>query len=187
MQRAKTSGLSDHIDYKLRILFVGINPSLRSAQLGHHYAGRSNRFWKLFNETQFVDVPLTYHDDWRLPEWGYGLTNIVARPTVGIQELTAQDYLNGRARLLAKVEHYKPMIIALLGITAKNMLLSGDLSTSLRKKQKQTSQRIGLQHQDFSESLVFVLPNPSGRNAHYSFQNMLRFFHQLRRLSKNIS
>ena len=187
MQRVNTSGLPDHIDYGLKILFVGINPSLRSAQLGHHYAGHSNRFWKLLNETKYIDVPLTYHDDWRLPEWKYGLTNIVDRPTAGIQELTAQDYRNGRTRLLAKVEHYQPRIIALLGITVKNMLLSEDLSTSLSKTKNKTSSPIGLQHQNFGRSLVFVLPNPSGRNAYYSFQKMIRIFRQLRRLSKNIS
>lgn len=187
MQRVKTTGLPDHIDYGLKILFVGINPSVRSAQLGHHYAGYSNRFWKLLNEAKFVDVPLTYHDDWRLPEWGYGLTNIIDQPTAGIQDLTAQDYLKGRTRLLDKAQHYQPRIIALLGITMKNILLSRDLKTSLDRKKSQISSPIGLQHQDFGGSLVFVLPNPSGRNAHYSFHNMLRLFRQLRRLSQKIS
>ena len=131
MQRVKTTGLPDHIDYGLKILFVGINPSVRSAQLGHHYAGHSNRFWKLLNEAKFIDVPLTYHDDWRLPEWGYGLTNIVEQPTAGIKDLTAQDYLNGRTRLLTKVEHYRPKIMALLGITVKKILLLTEPKTSI--------------------------------------------------------
>ena len=184
MQKAKAVDLPDHIDYKLKILFVGINPGLRSTQLGHHYAGHSNRFWKLFNEAKYIDTPLSYHDDWRLPKWGYGLTNIVDRPTAKIQELTDQDYLNGRTRLLTKVEHYRPKIMALLSITVKNILLLTDPKNSLDRKKINTSSPIGLQDYDFGGALVFILPNPSGRNTHYSFQDMLRLFRQLRRLSQ---
>ncbi|MEK6633253.1 MAG: mismatch-specific DNA-glycosylase, partial [Nitrospirota bacterium] len=68
----------------MRILFVGINPGLRSAQLGHHFAGPSNRFWKLLHESRLVTEPLTYKEDIRLSEWGLGLTNIVGRPSRGI-------------------------------------------------------------------------------------------------------
>src|SRR5688500_15677242 len=73
--------LRDRIRADVRVLFVGINPGVRSALTGHHFAGPSNRFWKLLGQAGLVSEPLTYLDDQRLPEWGYGVTNIVPRPT----------------------------------------------------------------------------------------------------------
>src|SRR4026209_1522314 len=74
----------------VRVLFVGINPGVRSALTGHHFAGFSNRFWKLLFKSKLVAEPITFADDDRLPEWGYGITNIVARPTPGIDTLDAE-------------------------------------------------------------------------------------------------
>jgi TDG/mug DNA glycosylase family protein len=79
----------------VRILFVGINPGLRSAVVGHHFAGHSNRFWKLLHESKLIPSRLTHEQDRRLPEWGFGLTNIVARPSRGIDALTPRDYAAG--------------------------------------------------------------------------------------------
>jgi TDG/mug DNA glycosylase family protein len=76
--------LRDRISAGVRVLFVGINPGVRSALTGHHFAGFSNRFWKLLHESGLVPEPISYEDDDRLPEWGYGMTNIVPRPTPGI-------------------------------------------------------------------------------------------------------
>src|ERR687895_1555914 len=95
--------LRDRIAPNLRVLFVGINPGVRSAITGHHFAGHSNRFWKLLWDARLVPEPITYLDDDRLPEWGYGITNIVARATAGIDELTIEDYRAGAQRLLGKV------------------------------------------------------------------------------------
>ena len=89
-------GLPDYIRSDVQVLFVGINPGLRSALLGHHFAGYSNRFWNALYRSGFVSQPLTYLDDWRLPSWRLGLTNIVARPSSGIHELTRSDYEAGR-------------------------------------------------------------------------------------------
>ncbi|MDP3599236.1 MAG: mismatch-specific DNA-glycosylase, partial [Nitrospirota bacterium] len=97
-QQSKThphKGLADHIQPGVRILFVGINPGLRSAAMGHHFAGHSNRFWKLLYESKLVSEPLTYQDDWRLPEMGLGLTNIIQRPSAGIDELKPGEYAVG--------------------------------------------------------------------------------------------
>ena len=99
------------------MLFVGINPGVRSAQTGHHFAGFSNRFWKLLFRSGLVPEPLTYLDDDRLPEWGYGITNIVARPTRGIDELRPDEYAAGRVRLRGKVRRYRPAVVAFIGIT----------------------------------------------------------------------
>ena len=109
--------LSDHIKPGVRILFVGINPGIRSAATGHHFAGYSNRFWKLLFESKLVPHPLTHQDDWRLPDWGLGLTNIIRRPSAGIDALKSEDYIAGRKKLLATVQYYRPCTIALLGVT----------------------------------------------------------------------
>ena len=84
---------------------------------GHHFAGYSNRFWRLLFESKLVPEPLTHQDDWRLPDWGLGLTNIIQRPSAGIDVLKPSEYAAGRKRLAAKVQRYRPHVVALLGVT----------------------------------------------------------------------
>ena len=90
------------------MLFVGINPGVRSATTGHHFAGFSNRFWRLLYESRLVPEPITFEDDDRLPEWGYGITNIVARATPGIDTIEPHEYVAGRMKLRRKVLRYRP-------------------------------------------------------------------------------
>jgi TDG/mug DNA glycosylase family protein len=163
--------LPDYLAPNLNILFVGINPGLRSAALGHHYAGHSNRFWKLLYESTLVPEQLSYREDSRLPEWGLGLTNLVPRATSSIESLTLGDYAAGRRVLLRKVRRYRPRLVALLGFTLYPILFP--------LEKKQTGRRPGLQPVTLHESAVALLPNPSGRNAAYSFQAMLDAFCQL--------
>ncbi|MEO5956423.1 MAG: mismatch-specific DNA-glycosylase [Nitrospiraceae bacterium] len=169
-------GLTDHIQPGVRILFVGINPGLRSAATGHHFAGYSNRFWKLLYESKLVSEPLTYQDDWRLPDWGIGLTNIIQRPSAGIDELKPSEYATGRKRLIATVRRYHPHIVALLGVT---------IYRSLLPKQRSARLYVGLQDETLADHPIFVLPNPSGRNAHYSYQAMLTAFRTLARVTNH--
>ena len=115
--------LKDRIRPGVRVLLVGINPGVRSALTGHHFAGYSNRFWKLLADSGLVPVPITYQDDDRLPEWGFGLTNLVPRPTRGIDELTASEYVAGRRALERKIRRYAPRIVALIGLTLARSLL----------------------------------------------------------------
>src|SRR5215211_1077423 len=89
------SDLPDYVRPGLRVLFVGINPGIRSALVGHHFAGASNRFWKLLFQSRLVDEPLTFREDWRLPEWRLGLTNIIARASAGIDGLEPAEYRSG--------------------------------------------------------------------------------------------
>ena len=163
--------LTDHIRPGVRILFVGINPGLRSAATGHHFAGYSNRFWKLLFESKLVSEPLTHQDDWRLPDWGLGLANIIQRPSAGIDVLKPREYVAGRKRLIATVKRYGPHVVALLGVTIYRTLFpeyrTGRIS-------------LGLQFKTLADRPVFVLPNPSGRNAHYSYRTMLTAFRALR-------
>ena len=114
--------LPDHLRPDLSIVFVGINPGLRSAALGHHYAGPSNRFWKLIYDANLVPEPLSYRDDGRLPEWGLGLTNLVSRSTASMESLTPQDYTAGRLVLMRKLLRYRPRVVALLGMTLYRIL-----------------------------------------------------------------
>src|SRR5258707_13791311 len=79
--------LKDRIGRDVRILFVGINPGVRSAITGHHFAGYSNRFWKLLSDSMLTPGPMNYKDDVRLPAWKLGITNLVARPSPGINNL----------------------------------------------------------------------------------------------------
>lgn len=167
--------LTDHIRSGVRILFVGINPGLRSAATGHHFAGYSNRFWKLLFESKLVPVPLTHQDDWRLPDWGIGLTNIIQRPSAGIDVLKPRDYVAGRKRLIATVKHYRPRAVALLGVTIYRTLFPESRAGRIS---------LGPQAKTLADCPVFVLANPSGRNAHYSYQTMLKAFRALRTATK---
>lgn len=174
--------LPNYITHDLLVLFVGINPGARSAAVGHHFAGYSNRFWKLLGEAQLVPRPVTYADDLRLPEWGYGLTNLVDRPTAGMKELTLEEYGHGRRTLIARIKRYHPRIVALLGITVWDQLFPGESFQPRRSRGTPGVRRVGLQERMIGSSKIFVLPNPSGRNAHYSYQEMLALFRELRNL-----
>ena len=168
--------LKDRIRPGLRVLFVGINPGVRSALLGHHFAGYSNRFWKLLCDARLVPEPVTYRDDDRLPEWGLGLTNLIARATPGIDELRPSEYAAGWKILDRKIRRYRPAAIAFTGVTLYRMiypLLNGGLPAP--------SSLIGPQSVVLHGARVFVLPNPSGRNANFSYEEMLQAYVQLRR------
>lgn len=163
--------LRDRIAPGVHVLFVGINPGVRSALTGHHFAGFSNRFWKLLYDAGLVPEAIGYEDDDRLPEWGYGLTNIVPRPTRGIDALTREEYEAGRRRLRRKIQRHRPAIVALIGVTVYRALFpdrKGPVS-------------LGAQDERIGTSAVFVLPNPSGRNANYSYAEMLAAFRALAR------
>jgi double-stranded uracil-DNA glycosylase len=180
-------GLPDYLAPGLSILFVGINPGLRSSEIGHHYAGHSNRFWKLLFESGLVPDRMTCQDDGRLLDYGYGFTNLIAKPTAGIQDLVKQDFLQGRQALIAKIKKYQPAIVAVLGISVARVLLPSMASNAYSKRSAGISVQTGLLPVFLAGARVFVLPNPSGRNAHYSYQNMKNLFSQLKGLSLQLS
>lgn len=173
------SGLPDYLATGLSILFVGINPGHRSSEVGHHYAGPSNRFWKLLFESGLIPYPMTYRDDGRLLEYGYGFTNLVSKPTAGIHELSRQDFLEGRHALIEKIVKYQPGLVALMGISVARTLLPLVRSHDSGKRVTSVSIQLGLQAKLLEGTRVFVLPNPSGRNAHYSYQKMKDLFSEL--------
>jgi TDG/mug DNA glycosylase family protein len=173
-------GLPDYLAPGLSILFVGINPGLRSSEVGHHYAGPSNRFWKLLYEAELVPDRMTCQDDGRLLGYGYGLTNLIAKATAGSQDLTKQEFLQGRDVLLAKIQHYQPAMVAVLGMSVARVLWPQKESRTPAKGVAREPIQTGLQPTILGDVPVFVLPNPSGRNAHYSFQVMKELFVELK-------
>jgi mismatch-specific thymine-DNA glycosylase len=165
--------LRDRIEPGVRVLFVGINPGMRSEAIGHHFAGFSNRFWKLLHESRLVPQPIRAEDDGRLPEWGFGITNLVGRATPGIDTLEPAEYINGARVLRRKIRRFKPPIVVLIGVT---------VFRSLFERPGRFPVRLGLQPERLDGARVFVLPNPSGRNANCSYAEMLAAFRKLRRL-----
>ena len=164
--------LEDRLAPGLRVLFVGINPGVRSAETGHHFAGYSNRFWQLLHESGLVPEPISYRDDRRLPEWGFGLTNLIPRPTPGIDTLRPEEYVAGERALRRKIRRVKPEVVAFVGVT---------LFRAVFKKPPGQAIALGVQPERFEGARVVVLPNPSGRNANFSYAEMLAAFKALRR------
>lgn len=167
--------LKDRIAPGARVLFVGINPGVRSAVTGHHFAGPSNNFWKLLYDSGFVPERVTHVDDDRLPEWGLGITNLVARPTPGVMDLSLSELRAGRAALERKVKRYQPRMVALVGITVYRALFPGPRPI-----------KPGRAREVLGGAPVWVLPNPSGRNAHYSYQAMQQAFRRLRKFTDSL-
>src|SRR4051794_6576261 len=159
--------LRDHIRPPVRVLLVGINPGVRSSQTGHHFAGPSNRFWKLLHESGLVGEPIGFADDRRLHEWGLGITNLIPRPTPGIDTLRPAEYLAGARVLRRKIRRVKPEVVAFVGVT---------LFRSVFGRRAGQPVALGAQPELLEGSRVFVLPNPSGRNANYSYREMLDAF-----------
>jgi TDG/mug DNA glycosylase family protein len=162
--------LRDRIHPGVEVLFVGINPGIRSAMTGHHFAGFSNRFWKLLYESGLVPERITFTDDDRLPDWGFGITNIVPRATAGIDALSPDEYVRGRTRLHAKIRKFRPRVVALVGVTVFRAMFPEYKGRVV----------VGLQAQTLDGTPVFVLPNTSGRNANFSYAEMLAAFRALK-------
>jgi len=170
--------LKDRIGSGLRVLFVGINPGVRSAITGHHFAGYSNRFWKLLMDSRLVPEPVTYEDDVRLTTWNLGITNLIARPSPGINDLRLAEYIEGWKVLDSKIRRYRPEVVALVGVTLYRAILPL-LDDFASARARPTA--VGLHPIRIHGSRLFVLPNPSGRNANYTYAEMLKAFVQLRR------
>lgn len=163
-------GLRDIVVPRPRVLFVGINPSLRSAEVGHHYAGRGNPFWRLLHAARLVSVALSCEEDQRVAEFGYGLTNLCARPTRSAAELERRDLEEGRILLEKKIAHLRPEVVALVGVTLYKQLFP-----------KATTSGAGAKPETIAGARLYVLPNPSGLNASYpGFAHKLVWFEGLR-------
>lgn len=152
----------------LRVLFCGINPGLYSAATGHHFARPGNRFWPALRGAGFTDRRLAPWQERDLLQYRCGVTNLVARATASANELTPEELIAGRRKLLTKVKRYAPGFVAVLGIGA------------YRKAFEQPKATPGRQALPLDDSTVWLLPNPSGLNAHHQLAEMIRMFRALR-------
>jgi len=153
----------------LRVLFCGINPGLYTAAVGHHFARPGNRFWPALYQAGFTDRLLSPFEERRLLRLQIGITNVVAHATAAAAELTKEDFIKGGKRLRAKVRRYRPRIVAVLGVGA------------YREAFAQPKAVIGEQPERIGAARVWVLPNPSGLNANYQLNDLVKLFKELRR------
>jgi TDG/mug DNA glycosylase family protein len=162
--------LRDIITRNPRILFVGINPSLRSEQVGHHFASPGNPFWKLLYASKLIPEPLTCDDDKRLVEFGMAMTNLCARASRSAAELTREEVAAGKGILAKKIKRIDPEVVAFVGLSIYRDFFG-----------KTASPGAGAKVEVISGARVFVLPNPSGLNASFpGFKHKLIWFEKLR-------
>ncbi|MGH7961384.1 MAG: mismatch-specific DNA-glycosylase [Candidatus Binatia bacterium] len=168
------NSLPDYLRENLEVVFVGLNPGLYSAQVGHYFAHKQNRFWSALSASGLVSEPVGPEDDARLLEWGIGLTDIVKRPTSGIHELTRTEFRRGAKALQEKIALYKPRIVCFVGLTGYQVCCENDGSP-------------GLQAGCFGGARVFVIPSTSPRNAHYSLQDIVAALHDLKEYRERLN
>jgi double-stranded uracil-DNA glycosylase len=168
LQAAYGKGVPDIIAANLKVLFCGINPGLYTAAIGHHFGRPGNRFWPALYQAGFTPRLLTPYEERDLLEWGYGITNVVNKATVGEGELSREDLAEGGRRLVRLIQEYRPQYFALLGI--------GAYRTAFGKPKA----KLGRQDETIGRSVLWVLPNPSGLNAHYQIEDLAALFRELR-------
>jgi TDG/mug DNA glycosylase family protein len=160
--------LPDYLRDGLDIVFVGLNPGLYSAQVGHYFAYKHNRFWSALSASGLVPQPVGPEDDARLLDWGIGLTDIVKRPTRGIHELTPAEFRRGAKALREKIIRYTPHVICFIGLTGYRVCCG------------QSSRGLGSQKERFADANVFVIPSTSPRNARYSLADIVAVLRDLK-------
>jgi len=165
--------LPDYLRRGMKLVVVGCNPGERSARVGHYYAGRGNQFWTLLYEGGIVPEPLEYEDDVRLVEFGIGLTDLVKRPTRGIEEIRREEFAEGCVLLAQKLEQWAPRVVA----------FNGKL---VYQKFSGRPCKLGLQKDRPYGARVFVLPSTSGQNVGLPLKQKRRYFRQLGALLKRL-
>jgi TDG/mug DNA glycosylase family protein len=160
-------GLPDVISSSLDVMFCGINPGMRSAVVGLHFANRSNRFWRVLHLAGFTARQLEPKEARLLLDYGCGITSAVARPTVSATDLSRTDYIAARPVFECKIAKYRPRYLAFLGKPACTVFLNQrDLSW-------------GLQPTTLGGSAVWVLPNPSGLNRAFTIGRLTDAYREL--------
>ena len=157
----------------LRVLFCGINPGLYTAAVSHHFARPGNRFWPALYAGGFTDRLLSPFDERELLKSGYGITNVVQRTTASADQLTKDEIVAGGERLRKKLLRYRPNVLAVLGM--------GAYRTAFNKPKA----NVGRQDEQIGQTLLWVLPNPSGLNANYQPAALARLFRELKEATDN--
>ncbi len=158
----------DVIAPELCVLFCGINPSLYTVAVGYHFARPGNRFWPALYASGFTDRLLSPNEEYELLTLGCGITNVVPRATARADELSPTELVAGGRDLELKVRHFSPRVVAVLGISAYRVAFGRPKAV------------LGPQSERIGNSLVWVLPNPSGLNAHFQIGDLARLFREMR-------
>ncbi len=160
-----------------RILFIGVNPGLRSGEIGHHFGGRGNPFWRLLHASGITPVLLTPEEDVRLPEFELGIVNMCHRPTRTAAELTRGEIAEGRRTLRESILELEPKVVAFAGLLLYQDFFALPSSGGPGEKE----QRIG-------GARVFALPNPSGINQQFpGWKSKLEWFVRLREFAERVA
>jgi len=160
--------VEDLIDHDLKVLFCGINPGLYSGATGLHFARPGNRFWKALHGAGYTDRQLDPSEEHELLERGYGITCFVDRTTARADELRPEEFVEGGRILTGKIKKFRPRMLAVLGI--------GAYRTAFNRPEAQ----VGLQTETIADTPTWLLPNPSGLNAHYQLADLIGIFSELK-------
>lgn len=171
LRRATSKRLPDLLRSGLDVVFCGINPGLYSAAIGHHFGRPGNRFWPTLFAAGFTPRLFTGFDDHELLGLNLGATNIVPRTTATADQLSSEELLRGARSLRKKVRLHQPRFLAVLGITA------------YRSAFERPKAKLGLQAEPIGATRVWVLPNPSGLNAHHQPAALKTLFTELREVA----
>lgn len=162
--------LADLLAPALDVVFCGINPSLYSAATGWHFARPGNRFWPALHLAGWMPRVLHPSEQAELPAYGVGVTNLVARATATAAELSREELVAGAGLLVGKLARLRPRAVAFLGVTAYRSGFGAPRAV------------IGRQDIDVAPGVqTWVLPNPSGLNAHYQLPELAQLYGDLRR------
>ena len=172
LRGAASRTVDDVIAPGLRVLFCGINPGLYTAFTGNHFAGPGNRFWPALYAAGFTPRLFTPAEKEELLPLGYGITNVSARATATAAELSREELMEGGRILREKVERHRPRWLAVLGV--------GAYRTAFGRR----AAALGPQDEQIGGTRVWVLPNPSGLNAHYTPARLAELFRELRRAAE---
>lgn len=167
LEAARSKSVPDLIAPGLKVLFCGINPGLYSAAIGHHFGRPGNRFWPALYAGGFTPRLLLPHEERELLPLGLGITNVANRATATADELNKEELLAGAIHLKSKVEHYQPRFLAVLGVGAYRAAFARPRAM------------LGQQEEVIGDTRIWILPNPSGLNAHYQPADLRRLFAEL--------
>jgi len=160
------TALPDILEGDLDIVFIGSNPGDYSAKMGHYYASATNRFWPMLFQSGLLPRLLHPEDDWKLPRFRMGLTDLVKRATPGVGDLDAEELKKGGTFLQKKIRFYQPRIVCLNGLLVYRSLFMKNDGPGLKKEL-------------FGSAKVFVIPSTSPRNARFTNEILLSWFSQL--------
>lgn len=159
--------LPDIVAPGLKVVFCGLNPGLPAAAEGHHFVGRSNRFWRVLHLAGFTPHLVAAENDASLLDYGLGITSVVERPTAGVDDLARSEFVDAAAGFQTWVRHWKPGYIAFLGKAAYGAMIG------------RRDVAWGRQAEPFGGAIAWVLPNPSGRNLAFSLDALVEAYREL--------